>query len=66
MYCRFCGKEIADQSVYCQFCGKKLIYSEMNDCSGELPKRKEKGSKEYSIIVTSVFYVVFNIQDRFK
>ena len=57
MYCRFCGKEIADQSVYCQFCGKKLIYSEMNDCSGELPKRKEKGSKEYSIIVTSVFYV---------
>jgi len=24
MYCQFCGKQIADNSVYCQYCGKSL------------------------------------------
>ncbi len=25
MYCKHCGKEIADDSVFCQYCGEKLI-----------------------------------------
>ena len=25
MFCRFCGKNIADNSSFCRFCGKKLI-----------------------------------------
>ena len=25
MYCRFCGKEIEDNSIYCKCCGKKLV-----------------------------------------
>lgn len=24
MFCRFCGKEIADESFFCEFCGKEL------------------------------------------
>lgn len=27
MYCKYCGKEIANDSVFCQFCGKNLIES---------------------------------------
>lgn len=27
MYCKYCGKEIANDSVFCQFCGKSLIES---------------------------------------
>ena len=26
MYCRFCGKEIADDANFCSHCGKKLAY----------------------------------------
>lgn len=25
MFCKYCGKEIADDSVFCQYCGKQLI-----------------------------------------
>lgn len=25
MFCRFCGKEIEDNSIYCKCCGKKLV-----------------------------------------
>lgn len=24
MYCKYCGKQIADDSMYCQYCGKKI------------------------------------------
>jgi uncharacterized membrane protein YvbJ len=27
MYCKYCGKEIANDSVFCQFCGKNLLES---------------------------------------
>ncbi|WP_366142818.1 zinc ribbon domain-containing protein [uncultured Bacteroides sp.] len=27
MFCKYCGKEISDESIYCQFCGKKLMGS---------------------------------------
>ena len=43
MYCKYCGKEIANDSVFCQFCGKKLndgtIYS-INQEKEELEKKK--------------------------
>ena len=25
MFCKFCGKNIDDDSVFCSYCGKKLI-----------------------------------------
>ena len=25
MYCKYCGKQIDDNSQYCKFCGKKLV-----------------------------------------
>lgn len=25
MYCRYCGKQIEDDSIYCSYCGKKLV-----------------------------------------
>ena len=35
MYCKHCGKEIADDSKFCNYCGKKVI-EEKNVCS--IPK----------------------------
>ncbi len=29
MFCRFCGQEIADDSLFCEFCGKKQEKSEV-------------------------------------
>ena len=29
MYCRYCGKQIADDSKYCNYCGKCLDHVEM-------------------------------------
>lgn len=29
MYCKGCGKEVADDSKYCQHCGIKLVNMQM-------------------------------------
>ena len=31
MYCRFCGKQIDDDSVFCVHCGKKLTETNKSD-----------------------------------
>ena len=39
MFCRFCGKELRDDSIYCSYCGKRLDgdgTSRVDDSFGEL------------------------------
>lgn len=40
MFCRFCGKEIKDDSIFCPYCGKKLEYNDSEVI--EEPKKEEK------------------------
>ena len=30
MYCRYCGKEIPEDSRFCKYCGKELAYNPGN------------------------------------
>ena len=41
MYCRFCGKEIAEDSKFCAYCGKELAYNPDNKETEQIkPDRK--------------------------
>lgn len=55
MFCRFCGKEIQNDSVFCAFCGKE---QDLNDYNNEKEK-KDKGSSLhlFSKTVTPCFYI---------
>lgn len=39
MFCKYCGKEIADDSVFCQYCGKQLE-EQVNSQSNSWPFQK--------------------------
>ena len=51
MFCRFCGKEIADESRFCRFCGKDLgsetnqVVSETVDAPAQTVKTQENKPK---------------------
>lgn len=53
MFCRFCGKEIADGSVTCSECGRKLVSYD------EKIKTKNKMSKKIIISVIILIILVF-------
>lgn len=62
MYCRFCGQEIADESVYCAKCGKHLgsgaAPKDTVQNAAPVPNSKAKAivyvsSRQYTKIVSS-------------
>lgn len=60
MYCRYCGKEIAEDSSFCKFCGKKV--SDEENANPTLPKVGLKKrftclSKWYQIAI--IVYVIW-------
>lgn len=62
MYCKFCGKEISDDSVFCQYCGKRLIERtdrQLNSCPFQ---RFKSLSKRWQIaIMLYLLWFLFSI-----
>ena len=55
MYCKHCGKQIADDSSFCQYCGEKVIdESLLQESSTILPANNknisEAGTSEVSLL----------------
>ena len=44
VFCKYCGKEIDDDSAYCRFCGKRLLSPDKEDLS------PDKGNRTYDIL----------------
>ena len=42
MYCRYCGKEIAEDSRFCSHCGKELAYNPDNKTSASEANNADK------------------------
>ena len=57
MYCKHCGKEIADDSVFCQYCGGQLQEQEKKKPNGSLLNRFQSLSKGWQITIMT--YVVW-------
>ena len=49
MYCKNCGKEIADDSKFCQYCGTAQQQVQVNEPTQvvEQPKKKNKVRSTY-------------------
>lgn len=62
MYCKECGKEIADNSKFCQFCGKKLENVKSLNLNELIDKFKINISdKTKTFISYYVVWVIINI-----
>ena len=60
MYCKYCGKQIDDDSVYCRYCGKKVV--ENKETAETKPAADEE--LDYEVIDEETESSVFHI--RFK
>ena len=60
MYCKHCGKEIADDSVFCQYCGKQLIERTDRQSNSRPFQRFRSLSKGWQItlMVYSIWFMV--------
>lgn len=54
MYCRYCGKEIEDDSIYCQYCGKKLT----NDFHQILPINQHSIVQKFNALSKNIQYII--------
>ena len=57
MYCKHCGKEIADDSVFCQYCGGNLQEQQKKKPNGSILNRFQSLSKGWQITIMA--YVVW-------
>lgn len=57
MYCKHCGKEIADDSAFCQYCGGQLQEQEKKKSSESLLNRFKSLSKGWQI--TMMIYAIW-------
>ncbi len=57
MYCKKCGKEIADDSVFCKYCGISLSENKISPENKGVEKKK-KGYLKVTIIAVIVITVV--------
>lgn len=60
MYCKYCGKQIDDDSVYCRYCGKKVV--ENKETAETKPAADEE--LDYEVINEKTYHSDFHI--RFK
>ena len=63
MYCSYCGKQIADDSVYCQYCGKSVGIQQSDDELASLVALARNGNQKavaslYEKTYSKVFYTV--------
>lgn len=56
MYCKYCGKEISDDSVFCQFCGKKVNDGTISSINHE--KEESQKKKNYTWIFVLLLIVI--------
>ena len=56
MYCKYCGKEISDDSVFCQFCGKKMNDGTISSINHE--KEEPQKKKNYTWIFVLLLIVI--------
>lgn len=59
MFCKHCGKEIADDSAFCQYCGEQLQEKEKKQSSGSLLNRFKSLSKgwQITIMIYAIWFV---------
>lgn len=59
MYCRYCGKQIEDDSLFCRYCGKKLFdIDEGKSYFSGFKNCKQEGFKSLPIVI-QCFIVVY-------
>ena len=63
MYCRFCGKEIENDSLFCEYCGQsraKKSEASTQETRIELPLEKEEKDNERvgRAVASGVFFIV--------
>ena len=51
MYCKYCGKEISDDSVFCQFCGKRLNDGTISSINHEKEEPQKKKSQAWIFVL---------------
>ena len=51
MYCKYCGKEISDDSVFCQFCGKKLNDGTISSINHEKEEPQKNKSQAWIFVL---------------
>jgi hypothetical protein len=65
MYCRYCGKEIQDDSHYCNYCGKELLPSVTNTNDSShfelLAKFKTLSAKKQALIICYILWLTICI-----
>ena len=57
MYCKHCGKEIADNSMFCQFCGGNLQELKTRKAKESLLTRFQSFSKGWQVAI--MVYIVW-------
>lgn len=53
MKCRFCKREIEDNSIFCNWCGKKQLKEKKSDGAIKIPKAKQLPSGSWHIYLTA-------------
>jgi len=69
MYCRFCGKEIAEDSKFCAYCGKELAYNPDNkeiehikpDRKNDPKYKKMKSSYSKGALACLIWFGALNV-----
>lgn len=57
MFCKYCGKEIAEDSVFCSYCGKNLQTDSANVASPtHTPSKADRKTKDLAVLL--LFFVV--------
>ena len=62
MYCKYCRKEIADNSKFCPECGKQIQQEEIKNISTETTTEKEENNSAWKgcglMVLALVFFIV--------
>lgn len=70
MYCKHCGKKIADESIFCPICGTKQKDCYCRNCGKEIPSESSFcpycGTKQKSITYNSILHAVDKFVNSIK
>ena len=70
MYCKHCGKEIADDSIFCPICGTKQKDCYCRNCGKEIPSESSFcpfcGTKQKSNTLNTISHAVHKIVNSIK
>lgn len=62
MYCKYCGKQIADDSTFCQYCGGKLLTQQTDDITTVEEQSLESNKEKQEIVLTTKEDTAFQVE----